>query len=279
VDSRRLGMLVLIALPALAIALVVRLTHHPRERDVPAPRGSAAPYLRALGEVCDRYTAQVATGKRGDVATLAARMRAVSPSLGYDKLHGRLLAVLGAAEKDPQNGELIAQFNQVVAEIGVADCVFSNRADPRLAYPAAPKRADRTLLSWDRFDAAIDGICADNSARTVEGVQRVRTSHGLNAGQRNFAILQLTESAHRRLLRLFSRLGQPPDDSRPYAAWIRAVSARSHVVAAQADAKDMAAVHELDDRLAQLNGEENWWGQKMGLKVCSANGPAFPPPQ
>jgi hypothetical protein len=51
--------------------------------------------------------------------------------------------------------------------MGLLYCVASPHSAPALAYPSAPKRAGRTLLSWQAFDNAIDGICADNSNRTV----------------------------------------------------------------------------------------------------------------
>jgi hypothetical protein len=267
---QRLVLYALIALPLIALAVFVRIRHD-NVKEPPAPASAAtATYMQAVGAACDRATRAAARSGRLSVRLLEDGLKALNPALGYFDHHQRTLDALRVARNARFDSGLVDQFDDAAAVIGAVDCIITDNARPQLAYPPAPKRAGRTTLSWDAFDAEIDGICADNSARTVDAVLRLRRMGDLTEGQKNFAIYHLGDASHRRLVRLFSRLGQPPDDSRPYQKWIQTVTARAHAFARQADARTVGQARELDGRIAQLNGDENWYGRQMGLRVCSA---------
>jgi len=171
--------------------------------------------------------------------------------------------------------------DRLSAAIGLVYCLTPAGSDPHLAYPRAPVRAGRTLLSWPDYDRAIDGICADNSARTVYGQRLAADFKPFTRRERNTGLWRLDDSAFQRLYALVRRLGGPPDDRRPaFAAWLERVRERAlvmHQERVAAFEQNPARASRLDRVFHRLSAEENWLGRRLGLRVCSSNGLARAP--
>ena len=278
-SRKRLLVYVSVALPLLAAAIGYRLAHKEEPFSPaayvhrPGPIRLVRAYLQNVESACASFNRRFAADHRLRPHELVASFRRITPAPGYESLHDRLIKALEGAKE----AEAALEFNSIAAFLDAVDCVAGPHSHPDLAYPPAPIVDGRTALSWDEFTAAIDGICADNNNRVVIATKLIYENRHFSQGQKNFSYYQLRSIAYRRLVRLFSRLGQPPDYSRPYREWMTVVEARTRAVAAQAFAPDVAHARRLDPQLAQLDGEENWFGQQMGLRVCSSNGPAFPP--
>lgn len=171
-------------------------------------------------------------------------------------------------------------YDRAAASIGLVDCIAPPEHDPKLGYPAAPQHAGRTELSWRAFRRAIDGVCADNVARTRWGQRLIRTSALLSRSRRNGAYWALLQTSYRRLEQLIHRIGRPPAENARYDAWLSKVTQRRKAVYRQARAagrRDRAEVERLQAEIERLNAEENFLAKRWGLRVCSANGPVAPP--
>jgi hypothetical protein len=273
-------------------------------------------YALTMDHICDTAARVAATlpvatgGARREAAVLRAwvglatpierKLAAVSPPAVFAPLHAKLVAqnhaALGAlrtlAQRLAHGGggatraaaDRLAVLNresdQSAAAIGLLDCLTPDGTDAHNAFPPAPKTHGRTRLSWPEYDRAIDGICADNSARTVYGSRLIEGFHQRGASARLNARWRLRDGAYQRLYRLVRRMGRPPDGTRPYRAWLERVRDRTRIVHRQARAafyRRFGVIGALDPLVARLDAEENWFGAKMGLRVCSAHGPARPP--
>ena len=212
--------------------------------------------------------------------------RLVETSLRGQRDLERLRAALARGDTDAARDAYAAaeatgeSYDRAAASLGLVDCIAPPDHDTTLGYPPAPQRAGRTKLSWHAYRHAIDGICADNVARTVWGKRLIRTSALLSERRRVNASWTLLDASYIRLGRLIGRMGRPPTDSARYDAWLRVVKQRAKTVRRQVEAAqrgDKPAIRRLQLEIDRLDAEENWLGKRWGLRVCSSNGPAAPP--
>jgi hypothetical protein len=240
--SRRLLVYPLLALPIAAAAVVLLLTGN---KSPPARTAGATAYLERMRQLCesaDRVAAGDPTlpphfeGLGAYVARRLLRARSFerqlvtvqAPAIASHYQAGLLAAArdevgtLGrlrpavAHHDATETDALIAHFqalnerrNLPAAWLGLPGCIRVQGADPRLAYPPAPRRGGRSLLSRSGFARALRGICADSAARSDYGKQLIDTFPATDR-QRGEARSRFTREIRLRLGSLIRRLGARP---------------------------------------------------------------------